>query len=65
MEKADNVIINGKQLRCLVCGCSEFNKVYTRLNKKWFAALDLELLSPEGVAYICRLCGYKHEFFKS
>ena len=65
MEEERIVTINNKQLLCQFCGSSEFKKVNTKLNKKWMAILDAEMFSPEGVAYICKNCGYKHEFFRS
>ncbi len=64
MEDERTVTINNKQLLCQFCGSSEFKKVNTKLNMKWPAAFGAELFSPEGVAYICKNCGYKHEFFK-
>lgn len=64
MEKVKDIVIGGKKLNCKICGSNEFYRVYTKLNKKWFAALDLELFSQEGTAYICSSCGYKHEFYK-
>lgn len=64
MEEERTVTINNKQLLCLFCGSAEFKKVNTKLNQKWAAIFDAEMFSPEGVAYICKSCGYKHEFFK-
>jgi hypothetical protein len=56
--------INGKELKCLFCGGSQFGVYNTLLNKKWLAMLDWEWLSPkEGKAYVCKNCGYKQEFF--
>lgn len=65
MEEEKNVVINNKQLLCQFCGNPEFAKVYTKMNKKWMAILDVEMFSPEGTAYICKSCGYKHEFFRN
>lgn len=65
MEEERMVTINNKQLLCLFCGSAEFNKVNTKLNEKWAAGLGIEMFSPEGAAYICKNCGYKHEFYKS
>jgi hypothetical protein len=64
MEEERVVTINNKQLLCLFCGGAEFKKVNTKLNEKWAAGLGIEMFSSEGVAYICKNCGYKHEFFK-
>ncbi len=67
MEKeimAKDSIVNGKKLKCLICGYKEFEKINTKLNKKWLPALDLELFSRRGIAYISKNCGFKHEFFK-
>lgn len=65
MEEENEVIIEGKRLECLFCGNSSFAKIYTKLNKKWLSILDTEMFAPEGTAYICRNCGYKHEFFSN
>ena len=65
MEDEKSVVINNKQLLCQFCGASEFKKVFTKMNKKWMAVLDAELFAPGGTAYICKSCGYKHEFFRN
>lgn len=64
MQEENEVMIDNKQLNCLFCGGKEFVKVYTKMNKKWTSILDMEMFSPEGKAYICKTCGYKHEFFR-
>ena len=64
MKEESFVMINDKQLRCLFCGSNEFKTVNTKLNQKWAASFGAEMFSPEGVEYICKNCGYKHEFFK-
>lgn len=64
MEKENFVMINDKQLRCIFCDSTEFKKVNTKLNLKWAASFGAEMFSPEGAVYICKNCGYKHEFFK-
>ena len=46
------------------CRGTEFKKVNTKLNQKWPASFGAEMFSPEGLAYICKNCGYKQEFFK-
>jgi len=38
--------------------------VATKLNEKWRASFGGEMFSPEGIAYVCKSCGYKHEFYK-
>ncbi len=65
MEEERIVTINNKQLLCLFCDSAEFKKVNTKLNEKWRSSFGGEMSSPEGVAYICKNCGYKHEFYKS
>lgn len=64
MEDEENVVIDNKQLLCHFCGNTGFRKVRTKMNKKWMAIFDVEMFSPEGTAYICTNCGYKHEFFR-
>jgi hypothetical protein len=63
MEEENFVMINGKQLRCIFCSGTDFKKINTKLNLKWAAAFGAEMFSPEGTAYICKNCGYKHEFY--
>ena len=65
MEDEKTVVIDNKQLLCHFCGNAEFKKIYTKMNKKWMAIFDAEMFSPEGTAYICKNCGYKHEFFRN
>ena len=65
MKEENFVMVGDKQLRCLFCSNSEFKKVNTKLNLKWAASFGAEMFSPEGIAYICSNCGYKHEFFKA
>lgn len=64
MKEDRTITINNKQLICLFCGNSEFKKVATKLNEKWGASFGVEMFNPEGIAYICKNCGYKHEFYK-
>ena len=64
MQEESFIMIGDKQLKCLFCGENEFKKVNTKLNLKWAASFGAEMFSPEGAAYICKNCGYKHEFFK-
>jgi hypothetical protein len=64
MNEESFVMVGDKQLRYLFCSGTEFKKVNTKLNLKWAASLGAEMFSPEGLAYICKNCGYKHEFFK-
>ena len=64
MEEERVISINNKQLLCQFCGSADFKKVNTKLNEKWRASFGGEMFSPEGVAYICKSCGYKHEFYR-
>lgn len=63
MEVKSQVKIRDKKLQCLFCGGEEFLSQATMLNKSWAAAFNLEILSEVGQAYICKNCGYKHEFY--
>jgi predicted nucleic-acid-binding Zn-ribbon protein len=62
MSDAKNITVDGKELKCMYCGCNKFWQADTLLNKKWLAVFDLEAWSKTGKAYICDECGYKHEF---
>lgn len=64
MKEESFVMVGDKQLRCLFCSGTEFKKVNKKLNLKWAASFAAEMFSPEGVAYICKNRGYKHEYFK-
>lgn len=63
MDQKDHPEIKGKTLKCLFCGGQEFFSHTTMLNKSWAAAFNLEIMSEVGQAYICKNCGYKHEFY--
>lgn len=62
-------IINGKELKCLFCNNNTFIEAQTILNRSLLATLNWEYLGVLtkrgiGTAYICKNCGYKHEFFQ-
>jgi len=57
--------VNGKPLRCVVCGSQEFKEILIKLNKKWLTILDIEMFAKSGKGYICNQCGFLHEFYKS
>lgn len=59
----DNVIVKGKNLECMFCKNKSFDIYKIKMNKKWLSIFDLELFSKSGKAYICKNCGFKHEFF--
>ena len=62
--KADpiSVEVQGRPLKCLVCGHDEFWKNEAQLNTAGRSFLNLEWTSPTGHCYICARCGYIHWF---
>ena len=62
--KADpiSVEVQGRALKCLVCGHDEFWKKAAQLNTAGASFLNLEWTSPSGICYLCARCGYIHWF---
>jgi predicted nucleic-acid-binding Zn-ribbon protein len=56
------VEIQGRELKCLVCGHDAFLKKEAQLNTTGASLLNLEWTSPSGACYICAKCGYIHWF---
>ena len=62
--KADptGVEIQGRELKCLVCGHDAFRKKEAQLNSAATSLMNLEWTAPSGTCYICAKCGYIHWF---
>ncbi|MFH1866495.1 MAG: hypothetical protein ABIJ81_00185 [Patescibacteria group bacterium] len=63
-KEPQSVMINNKQLSCLVCGHSKFFKSSVSSNQQILAWFGWELFSKSGVAHDCEICGFRHVFFK-
>jgi len=57
-----SVEVQGRALKCLVCGHDEFWKKAAQLNTAGASFLNLEWTSPSGICYLCARCGYIHWF---
>jgi len=56
------VDIQGRELKCLVCGHDAFWKKEAQLNTAGASLMNLEWTSPTGNCYVCAKCGYIHWF---
>jgi len=56
------VEVQGRVLKCLVCGHDEFWKKEAQLNTAGASFLNMEWTSPSGICNLCARCGYIHWF---
>jgi hypothetical protein len=56
------VEVQGRILKCLVCGHDAFWKKEAQLNTAGTSFFNLEWTSPTGACYVCARCGYIHWF---
>lgn len=61
---AEEILINGTPLTCLVCRYNKFYTTKVAMNQRWLAWFDSEMFATSGRAYTCERCGFKHEFYK-
>lgn len=61
-KESISVEIQGRELKCLVCGNDSFWKREAQLHTQGLSFLNLEWTSPTGVCYVCSKCGYIHWF---
>lgn len=57
-----SVEIQGKVLKCLVCGHDEFAKREAQLNTSAATFFNFDWANASGVCYVCARCGYIHWF---
>lgn len=57
-QNTENVIINGKELICPVCGSNEFKKNKYLLNTGYLTLFNAEWLDREAETYTCRHCSH-------
>ena len=56
------VQVQGRSLKCLVCGHDGFTRREAQLNTSAASFLGFDWLNRTGVCYICGRCGYIHWF---
>lgn len=56
------VEVNGKQLRCVVCGHSEFYVTEAQLNKAVSTFFNLDWTDRSATCMVCAACTYIHWF---
>ena len=56
------VEVQGRELKCLVCGHDAFWKREAQLNTAAASFLNFDWTNPSGVCYVCAKCGYIHWF---
>ena len=64
-EDPESAEVNGKPLRCQVCGHGEFFKREAQLHTAGLTFFKLEWASPTCTCLVCSDCGYVHWFFPS
>jgi hypothetical protein len=57
--------VNGKDLRCLICGHDQFWKRNAQLNTAAATFFNLDWANRSAVCVICDSCGYIHWFLPS
>lgn len=62
--KADpiGVEVQGRELKCLICGNDAFWKREAQLNTATATFFNFDWTNPSGVCYVCAKCGYIHWF---
>lgn len=56
------VEVQGRELRCLVCGHDCFHKREAQLNTAAASFFNLDWANSSGICYVCARCGYIHWF---
>lgn len=56
------VEVQGRTLKCLVCGHDGFRKREAQLNTARASFFGFDWLNRSGVCYVCVRCGYIHWF---
>jgi hypothetical protein len=61
-DVAEGVVINGKQLACVICGAKVFHHQRGLISSRKKAIFNLEWLGKEADVYVCGQCGFVHWF---
>lgn len=56
--------LDGKDLKCIMCGHDKFWTRKTLMNTKFFTFWELDWANREADNYVCGRCGYVHWFLK-
>lgn len=56
------VNVEGRDLKCLVCGFDSFWKREAQLNTAAASFFNFDWANPSGICYVCAKCGYIHWF---
>jgi hypothetical protein len=56
------VEVQGRELKCLVCGHDAFRKTEAQLNTATATFFKFVWANRSGVCYVCAKCGYIHWF---
>ena len=57
-----SVEVQGRELKCLVCGHDCFHKREAQLNTATASFFNFDWANPTGACYVCAKCGYIHWF---
>jgi predicted nucleic-acid-binding Zn-ribbon protein len=61
-SEAISVTIQGRELKCLVCGHDEFHKREAQLNTAAASFFGFDWANQSGTCYVCAQCAYIHWF---
>jgi predicted nucleic-acid-binding Zn-ribbon protein len=61
-SEPETVEVNGKSLRCVVCGNDTFHSREAQLHGAVATFFDIEWTSPTATCYVCADCSYIHWF---
>ena len=59
----DTVTVNGRELRCLVCGHDRFLHRKAQLNTSVATFFTVDWANPTADCFGCETCGHLHWFF--
>ena len=51
-----------QQLKCLICGATQFRKHVRLLNTRWLTLFKLDWTNRSATLYTCAKCGFIHWF---
>lgn len=63
-EASDPVMVNGRQLKCVVCHETQFEHRRAPLHSAAASVSNVEGMGPAAECYICSACGYVHWFMR-
>lgn len=61
-SEATSVMVQGRELKCLVCGQDEFHKRQAQLNTAAASFFGFDWANRSALCYVCVHCGYIHWF---